>query len=292
MLFMPPSTPPIFPQPTVTRKLGFFERVGIGWKLTKSSLSVLRKEKSLVVLPLLSLLIIGGAWAVFIASIFLTVFPTGQFNVALFVAGLFILYFLTFFISTFFAAAVMGAAMIRLNGGNPTIGDGLRIAGQNIGRIISWAIVSATIGIILRALAERFGWVGRIVAGAAGLAWSIASYLVLPSMIFEKLGPFAAIKRSGSLIRKTWGEAAGGYLTMSAIFVLLGLAGLIFIFIGAALGTLMWIIVMVLAAIIYWVILALVASAAQGILITALYRYATTGQVAEGFPTGPLGMNY
>jgi len=289
----PSTTPPFVPQQTTVRKLGFFERLGIGWKLTKVSLGVIRKEKSLLLLPLISFLIIGISWAVFLISIFLTVWPSGTFNVVVpFIVGLFVLYFLTYFVTTFFAAAVMGVAMIRLNGGNPTIGDGLRIAKQNIGRILAWSIISATVGVILRALAERAGWIGRIIAAGAGLAWGILTYLVLPSLIFEQLGPWAAVKRSGSLIKKTWGEAAGGYLTMSAIFVLFGLVGLLFIIIGVAIGTVTAIVLMALVAIVYWLILALVASAAQGVLVTALYRYATTGQVADGFPTGPLGMHY
>jgi len=266
--------------------------LGIGWKLTKVSLGVIRKEKSLLLLPLMSFLIIGIAWAVFIISIFWTIWPSGVFNVTLFVVGLFLLYFFTYFVTTFFAAAIMGVAMIRLNGGDPTIGDGLRIAKENIGRILAWAVISATVGVILRALAERAGWIGRIIAAGASLAWGILTYLVLPSLIFEKLGPWAAVKRSGSLIKKTWGEAAGGYLTMTGIFVLLGLVGFLFVIIGVAIGTLTAILVMFLVAIVYWLILALFATAAQGVLVTALYRYATTGQVVEGFPTGPLGMNY
>jgi len=292
MSFMPPTTPPFVPQQTTVRKLGFFERLGIGWKLTKVSLGVIRQEKSLLLLPLISFLIIGIAWAVFIISIFLTVWPSGVFNVTLFVVGLFFLYFFTYFVTTFFAAAVMGAAMIRLNGGDPTIGDGLRIAKENIGRILAWAVISATVGVILRALAERAGWIGRIIAAGASLAWGILTYLVLPSLIFEKLGPWAAVKRSGSLIKKTWGEAAGGYLTMTGIFVLLGMVGFLFVIIGVAIGTLTAILLTFLVAIVYWLILALFASAAQGVLVTALYRYATTGQVVEGFPTGPLGMHY
>src|SRR5256886_3058072 len=111
----------------------------------------------------------------------------------------------------------MGAAMIRLNGGDPTISDGLKVARQNIRRIAGWALVTATVGLILRAIAERFGFIGRIIAGAFGAAWGIITYLVVPVLIFEKIGPWAAVKRSGSLLRQTWGEAAGGYLSLGGI---------------------------------------------------------------------------
>jgi hypothetical protein len=186
----------------------------------------------------------------------------------------------------------MAAAMIRLNGGNPTISDGLKVANENLRRIAGWALVSATVGLLLRAIAERFGWVGRIIAGIAGAAWGVVTYLVVPVLIFEKIGPWAAVKRSGSLLRQTWGEAAGGYLTLGGIFLLLALPGLLFILLGAVLGSGIGVIVGLAIAIVYWLILALLGSAAQSILVTALYRYATTGKVGFGFPQDLFAARY
>src|SRR6266571_2976255 len=268
-----------------SRKLGFFERLRIGWQLTKVSLGILRKEKGLIVLPFLSLLMTGAAWLVFLISIFFfTATPTNPFSYWLFYVGLAIVYYVTFFVSIYFNAAVMGAAMIRLNGGDPTISDGLKVANQNLKRIAGWALVSATVGLVLRAIAERFGFIGRIVAGFAGIAWGIATYLVVPVLIFEKIGPWAAVKRSGSLLRKTWGEAAGGYLTLGGIFVLLALPALLVILLGLVVGGVVGLLVGLAIAVVYWLILGLVGSAAQSILVTALYRYATTGELGFGLP--------
>jgi hypothetical protein len=259
----------------------------IGWQLTKVSLGILRKEKGLIVLPFLSLLLTGVAWLVFFVSIFFfTPTPTNPWGSWLFYVGLALVYFFTFFVSIYFNAAVMGAAMIRLNGGDPTITDGLRVARENWKRIAGWALVTATVGLVLRALAERFGFIGRIVAGFAGAAWGIVTYLVVPVLIFEKIGPWAAVKRSGSLLRKTWGEAAGGYITLGAIFVLLALPGIAFFVVGVLLGGIVGLIVGVVIAAIYWLILGLLGAAAQSILVTALYRYATTGKLGFGFPEG------
>ncbi|HKW43813.1 MAG TPA: DUF6159 family protein [Thermoplasmata archaeon] len=258
--------------------------MGIGWRLTKLSLGVLRKEKGLILLPFLSLLITGAAWAVFLITIFFVATPTGAFNSVLFYIGLAIVYFVTFFVSIYFNAAVMGAAMIRLNGGDPTISDGLKVARENVRRIAGWALLTATVGLILRAIAERFGFVGRIVAGIAGLAWGVATYLVVPVLIFEKIRPWAAVKRSGSLLKQTWGEAAGGYFTLGGIFFLLGLLGLPLLLVGVLIGGLIPIVTFAAITVIYWLILGLLGSAAQSILVTALYRYATTGQLGFGFP--------
>jgi hypothetical protein len=166
-MWSPTPTVPAAPYAATPRKLGFFERLRIGWQLTKVSLGVLRKEKGLVLLPFLSLLITGAVWIVFFLTIFFFTAPSDVFGFWLFYLGLAVVYFVTFFVSIYFNAAVMGAAMVRLNGGDPTISDGLKVARANIRRIAGWALLTATVGLILRAIAERFGFIGRIVAGIA-----------------------------------------------------------------------------------------------------------------------------
>src|SRR5216117_3902627 len=288
-MWSPPPTVPsstgLGPFPAPVRRLGFFERLRIGWQLTKVSLSILRREKGLIVLPFLSLLTTGVAWILFFIGIFFFApTPTNPFGSVFFYAGLAVVYFVTFFVSIYFNAAVMGAAMIRLNGGDPTISDGLKVARENIRRIAGWALLTATVGLVLRAIAQRFGFIGRIIAGIAGAAWGIVTYLVVPVLIFEKIGPWAAVKRSGSLLRQTWGEAAGGYLTLGGMFILLALPALLVILLGLVVGGVVGLLVGLAIAVVYWLILGLVGSAAQSILVTALYRYATTGKLGFGFP--------
>ncbi len=292
-MWSPPPTVPsstgLGPFPARARQLGFFERLRIGWQLTKVSLSILRREKGLILLPFLSLLTTGVAWILFFLGIFFFVpNPTNPFGSVFFYAGLAVVYFITFFVSIYFNAAVMGAAMIRLNGGDPTISDGLKVANENLRRIAGWALLSATVGLILRAIAERAGIIGRIIAGFAGAAWGVITYLVVPVLIFEKVGPWAAVKRSGSLLRKTWGEAMGGYFSLGAIFLLLALPGLLLLLGGVAIGGIVGLLIGGAVAVVYWLILGLLGAAAQSILVTALYRYATTGKLGFGFPEGLL----
>src|SRR2546427_298024 len=146
---------------------------------------------------------------------------------------------------------------------------GWQLTKASLGRIAGWALVTATVGLILRAIAERFGFIGKIIAGAIGAAWGIVTYLVVPVLVFEKLRPWAAVKRSGSLLRQTWGEAAGGYLSLGAIFVLLALPGLLAPLLGFALAGAVGLAVGLGIAVVYWLILGLVGSAAQSILVTA-----------------------
>ena len=266
-------------------------RIGSGWALTKTSLRVLRKDKELLVFPLISglvliLLLAGFIGGMFVAFGFDALF--GGASTWLFVVVMAVYYILAFFVSFFFNAAVVGAATIRLNGGNPTLADGLRIARQNSGRIFLWAVFAGTVAMILRAIQERLGFLGKIIIGLVGIAWSLATYFVVPVLIYEKLGPWAAVKRSAHLFKTTWGETLVGGFSMGAIFVLLGLAGLLAPILGFTLAGVVGLLVGVVVMIVYWATLGLVASAAGAILIAALYRYATTGKVAEDFQGLPL----
>ncbi len=261
-------------------------RIGTGWQLVKTSLRVLRKDKELLLFPLLSgislILILAG----FVGGMFFTVGFGAAFGgdaTWLFAILLVVYYVVAFFVSFFFNAAIIGAATIRLNGGNPTLADGLRIARENAGRIFLWAVFAATVAMILRAIQQRLGFVGKILIGLVGVAWSLATYFVVPVLVYEKIGPWAAVKRSAHIFKATWGETLVGGFSMGAIFVLLGLAGILLPILGAVVGGVVGLVVGLVIMILYWIILGLVASAASSILIAALYRYATTGKVAEDF---------
>lgn len=261
-------------------------RIGTGWKLTKTSLGVLRQDKELLVFPLLSGLILILILGSFIGGIFLGVgfeAAVGGTWTWLFAVLMIVFYIVAFFVGLFFNAAIIGAATIRLEGGNPTLADGLRIARQNVKRIFLWALFAATVAMILRAIQERLGFLGKIIIGLVGVAWSLATYFVVPVLIYERLGPWAAVKRSAHIFKSTWGETIVGGFTMGAIFVLFGLVGILAPILGFLLGGMIGLLVGAIVLIVYWIILGLVASAASSILVAALYRYATTGKVSEEF---------
>ncbi len=257
-------------------------RIGRGWQLAKMSLRVVRKDKEILLFPLLS----GIITILILASFFVGVFFTSGLSDAnswTFYIFFFVFYFVTFFISIFFNAAVIGCATIRMNGGDPVFADGIRTATQNIKQILFWALFAATVGLILRAIQQRVGFLGKIIVGALGAAFTIATYFVVPVLIYEKLGPWGSLKRSVSILKNTWGEALVGNLGLGVIFFLLGLLGLVPIVVGVLFMSLWPIVIGVVIAVVYWIILGLIASAAQSVLVAALYRYATTGKVSEDF---------
>jgi len=196
---------------------------------------------------------------------------------------LFVFYVCNYFIVVFFNAAIVACAVIRLGGGNPTIADGLRAAASRLPVIAGWALVSATMGLVLRVIEDRSEKIGQIVAGLLGMAWTITSFLVVPILVVENKNPIAALKDSAVLLKKTWGEQLVSNFSFGMIFLLLAIPVFGLMILGFFLGSGVALAACVGLAVIYLIVLALVQSALQAIFQTALYVYARDGQVPEGF---------
>ena len=270
------------------------ESISRSWALVKASWRVLRSDKALVVYPIVSLLLTVVVMAVFALPMLLG----GSFdrwsrqtsNITDYLL-LFVFYIATYSVVIFCNAALVAAANIRLNGGDPTVRDGFRIAASRLPAIIAWAIVSATVGIVLRAIAERAGFLGAIVAGIIGFAWNVVTFLVVPILVIEGVGPIEAVRRSGGLLRRTWGEQIIGNFSIGLVIGLLilavcvvgaGIAYLLFQ-VAAALG-----VIAVIALVVVVAALSLISAALSGIFTVALYRYASQGSAGQFFDQGTL----
>ena len=253
------------------------------YAIFRESLQVLSKDKEILIFPLLSGIITIVAFAsIVFAGVAGGVFEHFDKNDPRNYVVAFVWYFISWFIVLFFNVAVIHCAAIRLRGGDPTIADGFRASMQHLGRITAWALVSATVGVILRFLADRSGFLGKIVIGLLGAAWSIATYFIVPVMIFEKRSLRDSVKQSTQLIAKTWDEslvAAGG---IGAFITLLALAGLILPIAGFFISPMAALIGLGIM-IVYWIALSVMSAALTGIFRTALYLYATEGRAPGGF---------
>lgn len=264
-----------------------FER---SWELVKASASVLRQDKELLLFPLIS----SGA-LLLVALCFLLPavglgaldglerenLSAGHYLVA------FLFYFSQYFVIFFFNAGLVGAALIRLDGGDPTFADGMRIAKSRIGVIAGYAAIAATVGMILRAIQERVGFVGKIIVGLLGVGWSIATYLVVPVLVHRDVGPVEAVKESAALLKETWGEnvigRAGLGIAFAAIFIGVAIFGAFIVFVAFLTKSIFVIGLAFFVTALAVALTALVQTALAGIYAAALYRYATTGKEAEGF---------
>jgi Family of unknown function (DUF6159) len=267
--------------------VGTFER---SIALAKASWAVLRQDKELALLPLLSF----AAWLVVAATFILPIAVVAgdasngsswTSNPVSWVIA-FLGYLAVTYVMIFFNAAIVCGADERLSGGDPTLGSALRGARERAGVLFPWALLSATVSLILRAIEERAGIIGRIVVGFIGLAWSLVTFLVLPILVVERIGVGDAVKRSTELFKRTWGEnvVTNGGIGLLGVFATI--AGLIVAvplvaiggpaaYLGIGIG-------------IAWVAaVACVTTTLSGIVSLALYRYAVDGDV-PGFGTDQL----
>ena len=261
--------------------------------LVKASAGVLNADKELLLFPALS-----GVSMLLVSATFL--FPAWSLGLLEEAAGndvlgyvfLFAFYLVQYTVGFFFNTALVGAALIRLDGGDPTLADGLNIAIAKLPKIIGYAAIAATVGMVLRALSERLGFVGRIVVGFIGMAWNLTTYLVVPVMVTQDIGPVDAIKRSAALFKKTWGEQVVGNFGLGLAFALmfgsLILFGALFMVIAGSVAPVALIPVVVVFGAGFLFLMA-AASAMNGIYASALYRFATTGEAWGEFDRAMLG---
>ena len=273
-----------------------FGRISFGWELVKQSFRVLQADKRLIVFPLLS----GLACLLVLASFVVPLWGSPQAQAimnerhvpldALSYVLLFLFYFANYFVIVFFNSALVACAIGRFRGNEPSIGDGLRVAAARIPQIVAWALVSATIGLILKVIESNSERAGQFVAGLLGAAWSVITYLVVPVLVMEKANPVDAVKRSTSLVKKTWGEALTAHLSSGLVFMVVFLVALIplaiFVILAVvALGNGHAILAgtAIAGVVIIFTLISLVSSALSTILLASLYLYAAEGTVPSCF---------
>ena len=248
--------------------------------IAKSSWRVLKADKELMLLPIMSTIATVITIVLFAIPIFLsnTDFDNWEPTTANYVQ-FFIMYLALAYVTIFFNAALVSAAHERLNGGDPTLGSALRGAASRAGKILPWALVSATVSFILRAIEERAGAVGRIVIGLVGMAWAVVTFLVLPVIVVEGHSVGAAVRRSVDLFKRTWGENLVAQVGFGLIGFEAAIPGIALIVLGASNGLLLVAILGVLLV----AAAAIVMATLNGIFQTALYHYAADGTVPGGY---------
>lgn len=263
-----------------------FEKFSRSWGLVKASASVLRADKELMLFPILSSLATLLVLATFALPIFtLKLFDNG-FNIVGAVLG-FAFYFCQYSVIVFFNSALVAAATIRLEGGDPTFSDGIRAAKARLPAILGYAAIAATVGVLLQSLKNRDNNViVRMVGSGLGMAWTLATFLVVPVLVNREIGPIEALKESVALLKKTWGENAIGNVGIGAAFSLITmfvvLAGILATFfawqVSMGLG-----IAVAVAFVIGVLVLGVTQSALSGIYSAALYRYAVSHEAPVEF---------
>lgn len=259
-----------------------------GRQLLSATWALLRQDKQLMALPL-----VGSVFGIIAAAIFFVPgyaigwlangHEQGDFA---YYSGAALSGLGATIVGVFFQTALVIGANERADGGTPTAKGCLRAAWKHKWHILTWAILTATVGTLLQIIQERLGFLGAIVNWVGGLAWSIATFAVVPVLVAEGVGPITAIKRSARVLRDTWGTslrtAGRGFLLTFGLYLIPAFVlclGLVMTFTvsdptGVAFG-----IVLIVVAAVALIALGTIVSAAEAYARALIYRYAV------GLPT-------
>lgn len=204
-------------------------------------------------------------------------------------------YFLSMFLATFFNVAFVHEIFDALDGNSVSVSEGIAFALTKLKPILMWTLFAGVIGLLIKALEQRFGFFGRWIIRLIGTAWSVAAVFVIPVLVIEKttVNPLEVVKRSAAVIRAAWGEALGGYaglqiggfIVVTSLLVVGGLSG----WAGWASQSFAPFIAGMLAWLAFACAFTYALGVAGQIYLCVLYRYATAGAVPAGYTPEMLG---
>lgn len=267
-----------------------FERISNGFAMARSSWRVIMSDKKLLWYPVVSgilFILVVASFVVPLAALRdkINLFDGNNRPTPLFYVIAFAFYFCTYFVVIFCNAALISCAMLRFNGERATLGDGFRAAMSRLPQIFAWALVSATVGVLLKLIENAHEKAGYWVAAILGTAWSIMTFFVVPILVVERVGPFEAVSRSISVMKKTWGESLAGNVGIGLFMFLLAIPIVILFVVAIVVMTKMFAvgIVLLVAAAILLILHMAVGAAMNTVFLTAVYQYATTDRIPDGF---------
>ena len=277
-------------------------RLARGWQIAKSSWNVLKLDKELALIPLMSsvatIFIVAGLYAITIAGLSkasqldlnyngLPSYTASPWvNIAIGV----VIYFVITLVANFFSAAIIYGATQRFNGIDPTVKSSLNGARRKFYPLAGFSLLMSTVGLALQTIENRLPFGGAVVVWLVNAAWSTANIFAVPVIVLSEgsVHPFEATKQSVQIIKKIWGESVVanigisligllsvvGYSSLAVVIVVASAAAHLPIALTATLGVLA-----VMGLIAITVILAALGAIAKA----ALYHYAVTGAAPQMF---------
>jgi len=284
------------------------------WLLFKSSLSMMNRDRQLLVFPIITFLLTllialfflvpvtlrptgysyasAQHWQAISHSLLVpTTYAQGRATETLSPFGLVylaIMYFVSMFFATFFNVAFFHEILAALKGDTVSISRGMQFARTRWKAILMWTVFAGIIGLIIKQIEERLGLIGRIIGRLIGIAWSVASVFVIPLIVMEQIAnPITMLKNSAGILKRTWGESLIGFVgirLMSGIIFFFSIGFLIAAGVISAMTHSVWI---GAAAFVLWftamIVLSYLCSIASQIYKGALYLYATEGVIYGPF---------
>ncbi len=291
------------------------DRLRRSWELLQRSFLVIREHPKLLAFPALTGLFTTAVMLIFLLPILLTIlaphwlggsplsavpetlgfvqqqngasvsFQTSP--VGMVVLGA--VYLVSMFLTTFCGVA-FNSEILEALGGNPvSIRHGVRVACARWKSILLWSLLAGVVGLLIRALEERLSFVGRLVAGLIGLAWSVAAIFAIPILVREEStsNPIKILTRSAETIKRTWGETLVGYVGVQSANWLFFLGSILFWMAAGVMAYLLsnpWLLA---AAGAVWlaclIVYGYLAGIASKVYLCALYLYASEGTTPSAY---------
>ncbi|MAU55800.1 MAG: hypothetical protein CL899_02510, partial [Dehalococcoidia bacterium] len=153
------------------RGRGFFGNISNTLRMMKSCVSVLKKDKELILFPIFSaisiilLLVIMGSSGLL---------PLGE-EQEISMIPLIILIFVANFFIVFFNSALISAALERLRGGDPNVNSGISHALKHIHHIFLWSIIVTIVALLIAAIkgGRRDGIMRNLLGSLLQAGWAM-----------------------------------------------------------------------------------------------------------------------
>lgn len=271
-------------------------------ELMRECKSVLRKDASLFLFPVLSMIVSFLVMISFFLPISMGILDSNGLSFSDFTSSsentdmteesgikvdplyqlvILLYYFVSFFIIIYFNVAFSGATLMVLRGQQVTVMDGLRCANKHIHNILIYSIVAASVGWLIKFIEQRSNLAGKVVMWILGAAWTLMTYFVAPILAEETLGIKETLVKSKDIFTKTWGENAFGSISFGLIqffyIFAIVLGTILFVFQTGMVWGIAVALFLLMGNIIYF-------STISGVFRTVLYLYALNNkQAPEGF---------
>lgn len=263
-------------------------RIARSWRLTKVAWTVVRTDRSLQILALLAaLVVVLGAVAIVALG---SSSSHGRVSGGRFVVVALVFIYPLTFLGAFINTAIAAAAAAALDGRHLSVSEALAVPRRRIGQIAVWALIAAIIGYVLEQLTSRLPFGGSIAARLVGLAWSLASFFVIPALALEDRSATDSLRRSAHMIKERWGEGVGGSIIISAwaVLVMIPLVIAFAVCLAVAFETPAARDLVIAVGALGLLSIVAIQLVVRQTFAVALYRYATTGTAPGPFEEGDL----
>lgn len=187
----------------------------------------------------------------------------------------------------------VASQQIRQPGRTPSMGAAFGLANRNLGRLLLLALFNATVfawvrytikfgvGLLtspLRMVPVLGGMARRAITGGVSMVLTAVSYLMLPVVVYERAGPWNAMRSAWNNVKKTWaGLMVGTAFMWISLYVLFEVFAATVLHLMFEDPTVTLIVSIIAASVVY-----ALATATASAMRATLYWYATTGEVPEG----------